>query len=405
MTDLKITTVNDFDEGGILPLRTVRRGDSVRIQTPTSANVIGKLNNHEELNPDSRGVNELYRTVGGDDLDEAMGKAGGGKINSDLQKQHAKTGAHELNITFTKYKEASTLSPPHAAYLVDFHAAYSDIITVPLMPKLVREINGDLTDGNYRSLKKSIVAFLNQAEDRHPDLPVMGLIPRVGRVFVNDLLDLYEDYDILAYAFDFDRCKVTTGDQLSMVQPVMQNIASRGIEEHVLTYAINASAGRVDQDIGARPAADISAFGLGIDIVGGQHVPFRADAETFEEMEASEDEEVQFRLFDRKKWVYNDIPISDLPDHFPNESRFSAEQVVERVQNAPKNGKSRLQHVINGELKALAAADLRQNLTDGHGFDSIREKTGLTEQAANAFEATREEFDDERFQSGLGEFS
>jgi len=405
MTDLKITTVNDFDEGGILPLRSIRGGESVRVQTPTSANVIGKLNKHEDIHPESRGVNELYRTVGADDLDEAMRKSGGGRINKDLQRKYAKTEPDELNITFTKFDEGSTLSPAHAAYLVDIHAAYSDIITVPMMPKLVREINGDLSDANYRSLKKSIVTFLNQAEDRHPEMALMGLIPRVGREFVKDLLDLYEDYDILAYAFDFDRCKVTTGDQLSMVQPVMRNIASRGVEEHVMTYAINASAGRKDQEIGARPAADISSFGLGIDIVGGQHIPFRADAETFEQMEKSEDEEVEFRLFDMDAWVYRDIPVSDLANQFPTESRFNAEQVVERVKNAPRNGKSRLQHVVNGELKALAAAEFRQELRNDNGFSSLQEKAGLTEQAANAFEATRAEFDNERFQSGLGEFA
>lgn len=405
MTDLKITTVNDFDQNGIFPLRTVRV-EGKKIRTPTAATIPGKLREHEEFHPESSGVSELYRTVGGDDLDEAMRDPDGSQINADLESQYSRAPDDSLKVTFTKYTEASTLDVAHARYLADLNATYSDILTVPLMPKLVRNVEDSLSDPPYHSLKKSIVAFLNQVEERHPEVPVMGLIPRLGWTFINDLLEVYEAHDVTTYAFDFDRCKVTTGSQLAMIEPLMQSIANRGIEEHTLFHAINPSPGTRQQAIGARPASDIASLGLGFDIIGGCHVSPRMPEEAFEEMEADqgEDGEPDFRLFDRTEWIYRDIPIADLQDMFPEESAFDAEGVATRVRRSPSNAKYRLQKLVNGEQKALAAKDLRYALETGEAYPQVIEKVGVTDQTQSAYENARDEFDEERFQSGVGEF-
>jgi hypothetical protein len=405
MTDLQITTVNDFDEEGIFPLRTVRVGDKT-VRTPTVATEVGELQQREEVHPDSRGVNELYRTIGGDDLDEAMRDPDGGTINEKLQEDFEKTADDEVTVSFTKYTETSTFGPAHAQYMADLHATYSDIITVPMMPKLVRNVDPEvgLSDPNYRSFKKSVVAFLNQVEDRHPEKPVMGLIPRLGWEFIDDLMGVYEAHDVLAYAFDFNRCKVTTGTQVAMIQPLMESVARRGIEEYVLFYAINPSPGVVDRTLGVRPASDIASFGLGFDIVGGRHVSPNQPSEVFEEMEASDEEGPQFRLFDREEWVYREIPVSDLPQEFPEESAFDPERVAARVERSQSNAKYRFQRLVNGEQQALAAADLREELEEGEAYSYVSQKMGVTNQVERAYEQTRGDFDSERFQTGLGEF-
>lgn len=405
MTDLKITTVNDFDQNGIFPLRNIRV-EGKKIETPTAATNPGKLREHEEFHPDSGGVSELYRTVGGDDLDEAMRDPDGGQLNEDLESQYTSAPDDSLKITFTKYTETSTLGGAHAQYLSDLHAAYSDIITVPLMPKLVRNVEDGLNDPSYRSFKKSVVAFLNQVEERHPEVPVMGLIPRLGWEFIDDLLEVYEAHDVTTYAFNFDRCKVTTSTQLSMVEPLMQSIANRGIEEHTLFYAINPSPGTRVQAISARPASDVASIGLGFDIIGGCHESPRMSEEAFEEMEAEqgEDDEPEFRLFDREEWVYRDIPVSDLPDVFPEETAFDAGGVATRVRRSPTNAKYRLQKLVNGEQKALAAKDLRDALESDQAYPQVIEKPGVTGQTQSAYEQARDSFDEKRLQSGIDDF-
>lgn len=405
MTDLKITTVNEFDQNGIFPLRNIRI-EGKKVETPTAATIPGKLRENEEFHPDSGNVSELYRTVGGDDLDDAMRDPDGSQINDDLESQYSSAPDDSLKITFIKYTETSTLGVTHARYLVDLHAAYSDIITVPLMPKLVRNVKGDLKDPSYRSFKKSVAVFLNQVKERYPEAPIMGLIPRLGWEFINDLLEVYEAQGVTTYAFDFDRCKVTTGTQLSMVEPLMQNIANRGIEDHTLFYAINPSPGTKQQGINARPASDIASLGLGFDIIGGCHVSPRMPEEAFEEMEAGqgEDGEPEFRLFDRSEWVYRDIPLNDLPDVFPKESAFDIEAVTARVRRSPTNGRYRLQKLVNGEQKSLAAKDLRNALASDQAYPQVITKLGVTGQTQSAYERARNNFDEARFQTGVGDF-
>lgn len=408
MTGLKITTVNTFDEQGIFPLRTLRVGNKT-VRTPAAAIQPGKLREHEDVHPESRGVNELYRTVDGATLDEAMKQPEGGALNEALQRQYAKTEDDELTITFTKYDETQTLGPAHAQYLAHLHANYSDVITVPLLPQLIQNVVPDegVANASYRSFKKSVVAFLNQVADHESNKPVMGLIPRLGWEFTEDLLEVYEAHDVRAYVFDFDRRKITTGTQVAMIEPLMQSIANRGIEEHVLFYAINPSPGIVDHSIGARPAADIASIGLGFDIIGGLHVSPRLPQEVFERMEAEqsdEDGEHDFRLFDKEEWLYRDVPLSNLPDLFPSESSFDASQVVRRVEASPTNAKYRLQHLVNGEQMALAASSLREELEMGDAYSNIVTKPGVTNQVTSAYDRVRSSFDEERLQSGFGDF-
>jgi hypothetical protein len=128
--------------------------------------------------------------------------------------------------------------------------------------------------------------------------------------------------------------------------------------------------------------------------------------EAFEEMEAaqSEDGEPDFRLFDRTDWVYRDIPVSDLSDVFPEDTAFDAEGVSTRVRRSPTNAKYRLQKLVNGEQKALAAKDLRDALVSNQAYPQVIEKLGVTDQARSAYKKAREGFDEKRFQSGVGDF-
>jgi hypothetical protein len=128
--------------------------------------------------------------------------------------------------------------------------------------------------------------------------------------------------------------------------------------------------------------------------------------EAFEEMEAkqSDEGEPEFRLFDRTDWVYRDISVSNLPDEFPDETAFDAEGVATRVRRSPTNAKYRLQKLVNGEQKALAAKDLRDALSSDPAYPQIIDKLGVTAQTQSAYEQTRDGFDEERFQSGVGDF-
>lgn len=183
----------------------------------------------------------------------------------------------------------------------------------------------------------------------------------------------------------------------------MQHFSNLGIEEQLLLYAINPAPGQHDDVLGARPAADIASLGMGFDIVGGCHVSPNVDPEVFEKMEV-EDEETQFRLFDPEEWIYRNIPVSELTEHFPDDSAFDADRVATRVADAPGNAKYRFQKLVNSERQALAAADLRSQLESGKAFVSVSQKGGVTPRTQTSYQQVREAFIQGREQTALDEF-
>lgn len=376
------------------------------VDTPTSAVEIKKTREHEGVHPEARGVNELYRSVDGEDLTKARRGASDAFIKS-LQRGYNKTQEDELTIAFISYDEAGTLSQGDADFLADVIATFSDTMTIPLMPKLARIVEPEdgLSDPAYRSYRKSVERFLKAAAAAAPEMPIMGVIPMLGHEYVTNLMDLYGENGVRAYCLNFDRKRITASPQVNVLQPMMRNLTTRGVEDNVLFYGINLHPGQQDDDLGFRPAADFVSVGMGLDIVGGSHVSPKLPEEVFEEMEGdSEDEMPTFRLFNREEWVYQDIPLDDLSKFFPEESALDVEQVVKRCQQSPRNAVNRLQKVVNAEQKALAASDLRPRIEKGNLIEHVSMKSGVTPGTAASCQEIKQEFDAGYGQSGLSDF-
>lgn len=404
MTDLKITT-DSFADDLLLPRRTLRIGEK-SIRTPTKTIPVRKTRKHEQVHEASRGINELYREVDSQLLKQARTGASSA-INRHLQKGLNKTNSGEVNIVFFSYTDTMTLPVIDAQYLIDTELTTSDILTVPLMPKLAGAVdpNNGLSDSAYRSYKKSVLRFLEQTKGRASTSPVMGVLPPLGWKYLEDLMEVYAAYDIRAYCLNFNRRKITANRQIGMIRPLVQSIAARGIEENVLFYALNLAPGNRDDALGGRPAEDLASVGMGFDIIGGTHVAPQWPQEVFEKIEAEqgeEDEMITFRLFDKEEYLYREIPLDQLPSAFPTDSAFDPDHIAQRVQNSPGNAKYRLQSLVNSEQIALALADLRD--VSGPALSHVSIKQGITDQTITAYEDVRNSFDEEFLQTGLGEF-
>jgi hypothetical protein len=74
MSKLEIET-QTFGEEALFPTRTVQIGTKT-VETPVKAIPIEETRPHEQVAPETRGVNELYKEVGGKKLrKERRGKA------------------------------------------------------------------------------------------------------------------------------------------------------------------------------------------------------------------------------------------------------------------------------------------------------------------------------------------
>lgn len=384
--------------------RRVQLGDTV-IETPTAAIETDAVRDHEPVNPDARGVNELYRTVGGDDLTKSR-RGTSSIIIDDLSRGYRKAKEEELTIAFVSYDETGVLPRGEAAHLVDILQSVSDVIPVPLMPKTAEAIDPDEHDGTndpaYKSLRTSVENVLDAVESRASDTPVMGVLPMLGWDYIEDLLDLYERRGVRAFCLNFDRRKITAANQVAVLRPLMKSISTRGIEDKVLTYGINLHPGSTDNVMGFRTATDFAAFGLGLDILGGRHVAPKMPGHVFEDSEA--DEELTFRLFDKRDACYREIALENLPEMFPEDSSLDPSHVVRRCRNSPNNAKFRLQKLVNCEQKSLAGKELQSEFSTGNAYDEFTSKPGITPSMVSSFGDVRDGFDDGRNQTGLSDF-
>lgn len=390
----------DFGTGALFPKRTVEINGKT-FATPTKAIPVKDIQSNERITSLCRGINEVYASVDGEKIDSAR-KSTNNRFVRNLKTAYNKTEDGEITFTFVSYKETSTLPVVHAEFLVDTLSRFSDILCVPLFPKLIGSVDGSAgpIDPHFQSFKKNVLRFLEQASQQHPEMPVMGVLPHLGWEYIDDVMDIYEAHNIKMYCLDFNRRKITADTQIEMIRPLMESVANLGIEERTIFYAMNLDKGTYDYGLDARPAADITSIGLGFDIIGGRHVAPPGTKEVFESLNS----ENTFQVFDREQFVYRDVPIADLGEYLPADASMSANYIQQRIESSSDATKYRLQRLINAEQMAFGIDSVRKKIGTGEAFNFVTSKPGITPETIAAYESVRKSFDTARFQSGLGEF-
>lgn len=402
MSKLEIRT-GRFSNNLIMANRTIV-DDNIRVETPTAAVQGSKLHKSGEADPSVCGVQELYGTFGDDDLTKAI-RGSETQFVDDLQKQthHA---PDVLTIAFLKYTETGALTNTDAAFLVDVLATTSDIITIPLMPKVARLVGSDSEtdlESAFKTYCRSVERMLNAAREHAPEMSIMGTLPMVGWKYIGDLLALYQQYDVQMFCLNFDRGRITAGTKVSMMRPLYRHITQLGIEDSTLLYGMNMVPANRDEALGIRPGDDFSAIAMGLDIVGGVHEGLSLSEDAREAMEERNDTET-FKLFDRVQIGYRDIPLDQLAAAIPDDLQLDPEFVQQRIDATSTKTKRRYEKVINAEQMAMAAAELRTDLTNEAAASEFADRVGVTDSTIQAVRAVRSGFDEGRDQSSLDDF-
>ena len=401
MTNLTVET-EGFADGGLIPNRQLTiNGTTVR--SPTKAVPARKFRDDEAIDADSYEVCELHRTIDTERLTtERRGKTT--PITDHLQNGANKASEDNVVIVFLTYEEASELTQVEAEQIVDIQAEFSDIITVPLMPDLTKVIDESqgVSAPAYQTYRSNAELITDTARERYPEMPVMGTFPILGREFVSDLLSHYLEEGLRAFCTNFNRGRPSASTKVETIKPLMQDLARRGLHEATFHYAINLKNRPTNDTLGGKPADATTAFGMGFDIVGENHVPFRAPPE---EVDWGDDgEQETFSLFDRHQFVYRDIPLEDLKREFPERSAFDPEHVVERARESDKH-RRRLEKLVATEQMEIATRELRKHLTsDEDAFEYLTTKPGVLPQSVRAVAEVGEAFEGGIKQTDLDDF-
>jgi hypothetical protein len=388
-----------IDERTLTKRRLIEVNGS-RIETPTIAKPVDKVRRDERIGGPST-INEVYCHVTARKLKDS--RRGNTSFADNIQRSVRKADDDEAVIVLVSLQEGIELIEDYMEHLLDILIPAGDFLPVPLMPQLAGEVqrDGGLSDEAYQTYRKNASNFVSLAQERDAEVNLVGTIPALGWEFTRDLFDLYAESGVRAFCLNFNRTRLTASRQISMVQPLMRNIAERDLEDQTMFYAINLNRQDVDSELGGRPAEVIAAVNAGIDIVGGLHQSPSASPKFFEDTEEKQHE--KFRLFDRDDLIYRNIPFVELVDWFPEESSFEVHYILEEARKSDTR-RRRLQKLVNAEQIALATADLQSAVDEDTTLDYLTESPGITPSMLRTTETVREALAAGQSQSGLDDF-
>lgn len=402
MSDFEIRT-RTFGQGGLLPVRRVVCNGKT-LTTPAKPSPAERLTGDESIDEAALEAVELYTQIDTGLLREARRDPGVSIVD--------RFGANRVPDTamvfpFVSFQDGHTISEGEAEQIADAIMAVGDFATLPLQPELADAVEPSegLSDAAYQSYRVGAERSLKAIEAHPKNLSKMAVLPKLGWAYLEDLLDLYAEYDVETFCLNLDRRRITAARQVGVLRPLSRYFVERDMHEETLIYGINLDPRDRELIAGVYPAANVAAFGLGIDIVGETHVPPRGPPEMFEPEEGEVQEELPqtFTLFRKEEWTAERIALEDLADEWPSDSSFDVDRALERAR-AGGAAKSRVEALVNAEQMALAARELREELLEGDVLAYIESKDGITEAVVEAFRQVRESFDDAQDQSGLSDF-
>lgn len=381
-------------------LKSTRGSTAKELDTPTKTIPAGKLYHEKQVSDDARGANEFYAEVSTDGL-EAARKEGDGLQHHAFEKQLRWSREEEFDFSFIDYSDAHQIVKLEAYQMAGILANYSDFLTVPRQEKLFSNINPDngLDDLWYQRFRNGTEFFLQACHERDNKLPIMGAIPPLNQVFLDDLINLYELYDVFAFYFDYNwDCHPSKPNQVARMGYLMRRVRNQRIHEDVLFYALNARRGDFDKDVGFRPAGDFATALMGIDIIGGNHTSPSWPKEVFEQIERNEG----FQVFRPGIMGYIESPIDRLEKNTPDNSSLDIQNVMEKSRES-ETARRKLQKILNSELQSLDLADLREALENSNSEEYLDDRR-VADEFLEAGKTVREAFE-EGAQAKLGEWT
>lgn len=394
-TPAKIQTL-DRSDVGLSFRRRLKIGDKV-VDTPTKAIPASRLYHDDQVLEEVRGVNEFYKQVDSTDLYQSPDD-GALHLNG-LDKQLRWSREGEVDFTFLEYTDSEQISKIDAYQMVGILGYASDYFTTPIQSTLYSEIEEEdqLDEVWYQKLRTGIELFLRACHESDIEKPIMGGIPPLDLPHLEDLINLYEQYDVFAFYFDFDWNLPTTRDKVDRVAYFLRRIANQRHHNDLLLYALNARDGTFNGNVGYRPAANFAPAMMGFDIIGGNHTGPSIDSDDAEEIERRTD----FRLFKDNITGYIDTPVENLEKHFPERSNTELESILQR--EGSHSAKRRFEKFVNAEQMELLLAELREKLEEGDSAEFIEQKSPNA-RVRNAAHSVREAFN-EGLQTELGDYT
>lgn len=400
-----INTLDRSDVGLAFRKRLVDDKNERILDLPRRTIPAGKLSDRDSVLERTRGGNHIYKEIDRGILKTARDDDHDYHLQG-LDEQLRKTRDDEFDFIFLEYTDTHQLTKSEANQIVGILDEASDFLATPMQSRLVSSIEEDdgIEDPNYRALYVGQEQFLQACHEFAPDKDIIGGIPPLDLDYIENLVNLYEQYDVEMFYVDFDWNLPTNRASIARLQFLSRRLANQRLHEDSLIYGLNMRYGTYSDNLGYAPADDFAIVFMGVDMVGPNHKGNSLPPDVVEdiETEATEDDSVdEFRAYVRSDHGYRSPAVTQLGRVWPSETGLDIDDVVTKSLGS-KTARSRYQAIQNAEQMELDFQKLRNAIEAGQ-VDEFVEDEGIPADQLRPGRTVERAFE-EGLQAMLGDF-
>lgn len=348
------------------------------IQTPMKSFTLNDLRNDVKLNENVKMVNEVFKNFSKSALgDYVSGKKDITNVYKGINNDFRKISVNELNFCFTTLNYTKFPEGKEIDLLTNVSYIYSDATPLPLVHKLFKP-NTD-AEKDYDKFTDFMIECI-ESINRLNNKPIIGVIPSsMPSSYIESLMELYYDYDITSFAFDFEN--KTHSGLFDNLREMMISIINLDILDESFTYSCNTQRGKASRGSDVTKANDILVYNFGFDIVGNSHMGMKIPAGVAEKLKNRNPTSIRlFNNDDYGHYRYDNVKL--IEDFYPFDKTeipiefFNPEGNVSRSRDCQK--------LFNNEMFGLELLKYTQLLNENESaLDYLQTKEQIKDDLNN----------------------
>ena len=343
------------DPNSLYSTQKVKFTSNKSIITPTKTIPLDRLKLRHPLNNKARQLNEIFKRFSASQIKEADEDAVKyNKIESFFNSKMNLIKNDTTTFCFLDFNETRLPTNAEIEFLIDLSYCNSDITTIPTLSKFADSKDSPIKYDHFKKYLGTAIESIEQLNHK----PIMGIIPKLSRNNVIDLLGFYHDKGINSFALDLRGSNPITS-RMSIFK-VLKTLNKLRILDSCYIHGHNVGM-RVNKAKNIIPAKDVLGFGIGLNSLGEKRTEFKPNRAFISYIKTNPLN--KFRLFNKNDYGYwKAISPTELEKVFPSDSTIPIDVFKDAVKIPSRF--NYVQKVFNFEQLALESNHLKDIITE-----------------------------------------
>ena len=373
----------EADPNSLYKTQRIKFTSDKSILTPTKTIPLDRLNVPDPLNDKAKQLNEVFKRFSAKQIKEADEDSDKYKgIESFFNKQKSKVKPETTTFCFLDFNEQRLPTNNEIEFLTDLAYCNSDITTLPTISKFSDSKNSPISYEDYKKYLEKAIESVEQLNHK----PIMGIIPKLARKNVPNLLEFYQSKGINTFALDLGGSNPISS--IMSIFKVLKTLNKIKILDSCYIHGHNLGI-RVNKVKEIIPAKDVLGFGVGLNSIGEKRTEFKPNPAFLSLIKMNPLN--KFRLFNKKDYGYwKAISASDLEKVYPADSSVPISAFKIAFKNASQF--SNVQKVFNFEQLAIESHHVKEVITEDADktLDYIKKKRYIAQDDVKVLESGQE---------------